>query len=131
MFESLLIHTCTIQKFVQSTATTGSYGHKSTLVSTPQTVLATTACRMRPLSAQELTALAQANTVIASHMLYIPYYALPDGMTALLGPTQYQVVDVRRRTTGVLIDTGPFDIEDVTDAAGEGHHIQMRLKRVG
>jgi len=130
-FLTLLIHTCDIQRLLPAPASSATYGHQSLTAFEPQTVAAQVRCRLRSLSAPEMSGSGQVGTIVATHLLYLAWNTLPDGMTWQFGPTRFQIANVRRAVIGTLIDPGPFDIEEVIDAAGEGHHAQIRLKRVG
>ena len=69
-------------------------------------------CRIEPKSAKEVAQLSQAGPVVASHTIY----ALPGDWT----------------NADRLIDTDgrSFEVLNVPDAGGTGHHVEMDVRRI-
>ena len=93
-------------------------------------------CRLERLDAiAEMTGGGFAGTVVATHYLWIARSVCPatllDQDSVPAPEVKHQIVNVAVFATGVIFDTGPFDIQRVVDLAGEGDVMKLELKRVG
>ena len=128
VFDSLMIHTCTV---VRAGTKTGSYGHAGAPdFATPAATTSEVVCRLRRLSARERIETGLAGTVVADYVLDVAITAAPATLCMAGAETTHRITDVLMRNSGVSVDAGPFDVVRVVDAGGEGHHLVMELRRV-
>lgn len=133
-------HTCSIQvAAVATTADTLHPGSSNRTVSfdTPATTHSGVRCRLQRLDGLalgELTGDGKAGTVVASHYLWIARSVCPatllDQDSVPAPEVKHRIVNVAVFATGVIFDTGPFDIQRVVDLAGNGDLVKLELKRV-
>lgn len=130
-FMRLMVHRCTIQKTeLVAASNQGSYGHQDRTFTTIAVSYADVQCRFRELSMRELEMTGRAGQTIASHMIYIPRHLCPDQLLATSASTTHRIVNILDRN-GSLLDAGPFDVQSVTLAAGEAHHVVVLVQRIG
>lgn len=133
VLRTMLIHLCDIDKLAQSAATASSYGHNRivpTSVATAQNVYSDIQGRLYPLSALEQQMQQTQGQVVADFYYYVINQdlvaELQENMTASV---RYQLRNVRLKK-GTVIRPGPYDINEVVDETGEGHHWRLTLRRV-
>lgn len=127
-FDSLMIHTCSV---VQAGTKTGGYGHTNAADwATPTATTASIPCRLRRLTARERIETGMAGTVVADHVLDMAVANAPASIRVAGAETKHRVINVAWRNGGASVDAGPFDVLKVVDAAGEGHHLMLELRRV-
>lgn len=133
VLRTMLIHTCEIDELTRSAVTGSSYGHSRitpTSVTAAENVYTGVQGRMVPLSAQELEAQQTQGQVVADFHYYVINQDLVDELqTNMTASVKYQVRNIRDRK-GRVIRPGPYDINEVVDETGEGHHWRLELRRV-
>ena len=115
-----LTHTCSIVEYNSTT----DLGHAVTDWTSVKLTTAGVACLIQPQTLREEAT----GAVIASHLLFVDYGDVPASLLAHGAERSHRV------TTWVhsgLTDAGPFDVVEVIDAGGQGHHLEIRLLRVG
>jgi len=114
-YDSLLIHTCTIQR--SSTASTDEFGQPVLTWSDHEDDVP---CRYYPIRGREVDTV-QKHTVVASHILHMRKWDVREGD---------RIVDIYEGA--VELDAGPFDILRVKRRANSvvGHHLELEMKRV-
>lgn len=132
-------HTCTIE--VGTVVTVPDLYHPGTSnlevdFATPAASHTGVRCRLERLDAiAEMTGGGFAGTVVATHYPWIARSVCPatllDQDSVPAPEVKHQIVNVAVFATGVIFDTGPFDIQRVVDLAGEGDVMKLELKRVG
>lgn len=127
-FDSLMVHTCTVER---AGTKTGSYGHGGTPdFANPTTTTTGVTCRLRRLTARERIETGMAGTVVADYVLDAAVADAPATLRTAGAETTHRVTNVVWRDGGASVDAGPFDVLRVIDAAGEGHHLMLELRRV-
>lgn len=133
VLRTMLIHTCEIDELTRSAASGGSYGHNRitpTTVTAAENVYTGVQGRLVPLSAQELQAQQTQGQVTADfHYYVINQDLVAELQTNMTASVKYQVRNIRDRK-GTILRSGPYDINEVVDETGEGHHWRLELRRV-
>lgn len=127
-FDSLMVHTCSV---VQAGTKTAGYGHGGAPDwATPTATTSGVPCRLRRLSARERVETGLAGTVVADHVLDVAIGEAPASLRAAGAETRHRIINVAWRDGGDSVDAGPFDVLQIIDAAGAGHHLALELRRV-
>ena len=135
VFDGLMIHWTTIVQGSRKVSSTANYGHTEPTkagggrFTTIENTYMHKVSLMRPLSVDEIDSLSRAGTVLYSHKLYLPAWAMPETLKPYGASTRHQVWSVYRKGTTILIDPGPFDIVDIQQPTGHDHHWTLSLKR--
>ncbi len=129
----MLIHTCEIDKLAQGVATSASYGHNRILPSsntTPEHTYTKVQGRMVPLSAIEMQMQQTQGQVTADfHYYVINFDIVSELRTNMTASVKYQLKNIRDKA-GNILRAGPYDINEIVDETGEGHHWRILLRRV-
>lgn len=125
VFDSLMIHTCTI---IQGGVKTGSYGHRDVDWATPLFTYTDVPCRIQPLTAGEVEQMVKQNQIVPHTSINIAWRYIPEGMHDPRGSANFRIENVYRRD-GTVQMAGPFDVKEIVDEAGENHHVRVMLVR--
>lgn len=123
--DRLLIHTCDV---IQAGATT-SYGQNRPDFATPAATTRGLACNWQPLDERARERNLASGAVLASHLLVLPYASAPGSLLAHAAEAWHRIANIRRE--GVLVDAGPYHIQTIDDAGGQGRLLELRLLRAG
>ena len=124
IFDSLMIHTCSV---VQAATATDELGQQTTDWTISPTTTTLIPCRLQPQTERELVT----GAVISDHLLWMDRAKAPTSLRSNVVPDTHRITTVAWRGTGSSLDAGPFDVREVQDQAGEGHHLQLKLMRIG
>lgn len=144
MLDDLYIHSCTVVKAATLTTVDplNPQGGVITGVDWDHPAATTTGvrCRLMSVSVQqranmgELTDSEKAGTVVASHVLQMPWDVAPSSladMDSVPDPAVLHRITSVLDPDGGIYNTGPFDILYVHDPSGEQQALLLLLKRVG
>jgi hypothetical protein len=120
---NLFRHTATI---VQAASATGSYGHTDVSWTSGTTSTASIAGLLQARAEREQAT----GAVVSSHVWFMAYEDAPASLLAHGAEKTHRLTTVVN-VAGTTIDAGPFDVVEVQDAAGQEHHLELRLMRVG
>jgi len=132
VFDSLLIHTCTI---VEAGTKDAGYGHGSTPDwDNPASTKSGVAFRLMPRDGDsrfnaELHTATSAGAKLSQWLGFMNYVDAPSGLFDKNASLKFRIVNVLDKA-GNVVDAGPFDIRDVAIASGDFHHIELSLRRV-
>lgn len=118
----LLIHTCSV---VQA-GTVDSYGVSSPSWDTPTATTTGIACRNEPDEERELSS----GAVLSTHWMIMLYGDAPASLKVHGAERTHRITNLKD-LAGVVLDAGPFDVVNVSDAAGAAEHLELKLLRVG
>lgn len=132
----MMVHRFVLQKGAVSTTADPLHpgsGNRQVTFDTPAATYTGLWGLLQRLSLEERANQGVAGTTIATHNLYMDKADAPAGLVAFdstpAPEVLYRVVNVAR-DGGESIDAGPFDIQRITDLAGQGDVLQIELKRV-
>ena len=129
IFNNLMIHRCDLDYATVTAADEATYGHAVPSFASVDKKATQIPCRLMVLSVQETMRMGLAPTMVGQYALYLPYAALPPGLSMVEGSATFQVSNINKRN-GSVYDPGPFTITSVIDASGENHHIKVLLTRI-
>lgn len=118
----LLIHTCSV---VQA-GSVDSYGVSSPSWDTPAATTNLVPCRNEPDEERETAS----GAVLSTHWLLMLYADAPASLKVHGAERTHRITNVKD-LAGVVLDAGPFDVVNVSDAAGMTEHLELKLLRVG
>lgn len=120
--ERLLIHTCSV---VQA-GSVSAYGHSAPDWTTPTKTTTLIPCRWQPKEERNVAT----GALLSSHLLMLPYGSAPATLLVHGAESTHRITNIARDCE-TLLDAGPFDIVAIKDAAGSGHHLELKLLRAG
>ena len=127
VFVSLLRHTCSI---VQAGTSSGAYGHTDWDWTSGITTTASVKCHYSRGNVSEIEDARNQGTTVQHHVLWLAHDDAPASLRAAGANINHRITTIVRTDTGASIDAGPFDIEEITDMAGQHMGLRLILKRV-
>lgn len=116
---TLLTHTCAVVKAGSLT----DYGQSKPSWASGTTTTSNVACLIQPRNMIEQAT----GAVIGTHVAYLDYATAPATLKTFGAEKTHRLANWA--VGGVTRDAGPFEIVEIVDAAGQGHHWQLILKR--
>lgn len=120
---NLLTHTCDVVK----AGAAANYNQAVTSWTSGTTTTAEVPCLMQPYVASSLAVRElAAGAVIGTHTLVIEMADAPVSLRAVGAERTHRILNW---THDRLTDAGPFEIVEIQDAGGQGHHLELTLRR--
>jgi hypothetical protein len=129
VFLDLMRHYVDFERMQKGTVSSSSYGHNTTSRDTVAETFSDVRTRVRTLSSEEVESNQREGEVTSDFICYVPYDYIPVDLKIPKNATIYRVVNIRTIDLEV-VDSGPFDIQNIKLMAGEQHHFQLRLLKV-